>query len=88
MALEAQRSDEDVDEDREEDEHRGCIVHPVQLGVFPSIIQIILHNKDEQQSYDDLQSDGQSEQNDERDVEAVIWSHIQDGLQLGRVGHQ
>lgn len=43
MALKSQSCDEDIDEDGEEDEDRGKVVHRVQLGVFPRIVQIVLH---------------------------------------------
>lgn len=43
VSLEAERRDEDVDEDREEDKDRCYVVHLVQLGVFPYIIQVIFH---------------------------------------------
>lgn len=43
MSLKAECCDEDVDEDCEEDTDCCYVVHPVQLGVFPHIIQIVLH---------------------------------------------
>ncbi len=43
MPLKPKRCDEDVDEDSEEDKDRRHIVHSVQLGVFPHVVQIILH---------------------------------------------
>lgn len=43
LTLKSQSGDEDVDEDSEENKDRGRVVHPVQLGVFPLIVQIILH---------------------------------------------
>lgn len=47
-----------------------------------------LANKDEQQPHHNLQCDGQREQDEEGDVETVMRPHIENGLQLGRVGHQ
>lgn len=43
IPLKSKRCDEDVDEDGEEDKDRCYIVHPVQLGMFPHIVQIVLH---------------------------------------------
>lgn len=43
VSLKAQRCDEDVDEDCEEDKYCRYVVHRVQLGMFPRVIQIILH---------------------------------------------
>ena len=43
MSFKAERCNEDVDEDCEEDKDCSYIVHPIQLGMFPHVIQIVLH---------------------------------------------
>lgn len=43
VPLKAQRRDKDVDENREEDQNSCHIIHPVQLGVFTHVVQIVLH---------------------------------------------
>lgn len=43
LSLKSKCCDEDVDEDGEEDEDCRHIVHSVQLGVFPHVVQVILH---------------------------------------------
>lgn len=42
-SLKAERGNEDVDEDCKEDEDRRYVVHPVQLGVLPHVVQIVLY---------------------------------------------
>lgn len=43
MTLKSQRCDEDVDENREEDKDCCYIIHSVHFGVFPHIVEIVLH---------------------------------------------
>lgn len=43
MTLKSQRCDEDVDENREEDKDCCYIIHSVEFGVFPHIVEIALH---------------------------------------------
>lgn len=63
-------SDEDVDDDDDEDEGGADVLQQVQMIVFTLIIQIPLHNEDEQNSNDDLQDEGDADEGDESGVEA------------------
>lgn len=49
---------------------------------------VLLADENKQQPNNDLQCDGQRQQDNEWDVEAVLRPNIEDSLQLGRVGHE
>lgn len=53
-----------------------------------SVWLVSLTYEDKQDPHDDLQDEGDADEADERNVEGERGSQLQDGLQLGGVGHQ
>lgn len=88
VLLNPEGRDEDVDHDNDEDEARGDVVEEVELAVLSRVVQVVLHNEDEQDSDDNLEDDGDGEQRDEHRVEVIGRAVLHDGLELRRVGHE
>lgn len=86
--LDTKGRNKDVDYNDDEDECCGDVLHNVQLVVGALIVQVPLHNEDEQDAHGDLQDEGYGDEGDEGGVEGEVWTLLQDGLQLGGVGHE
>lgn len=62
------------DVDNNDDEHQGCscVLQDIQFEVHALIVQVPLHDEDEQDAHQNLQDEGDADQGDEGDVEDEV----------------
>lgn len=86
--LHTESRDEDVYDHNDEDDARSNVLQHVQFEVLALVIQVPLHDEDEQDPHDDLQDDAKADEGDHGSVEGEIGALLQHGLQLRRIGHE
>lgn len=63
---------EDVDDNNDEHQGSSSVLQDIQFEVHTLVIQVPLHDEDEQDAHQDLQDEGDADEGDEGDVEDEV----------------